>query len=60
MRGFVVPKDRSTSVNYLKNKNISIRRPTYIPFGVDRAVLQIHWKDKDGNFVKVDSEAHVH
>ena len=47
---------RSTSMDYLKNKNISIRRPFYIPFGIDRAILQIHWKDKDGDFVK----AHVH
>ena len=47
-------------MDYLKNKNISIRRPFYIPFGIDRAILQIHWKDKDGDFVKVDSEAYVH
>ena len=52
VRRFVVPKDRSTSMIYLKEKIRSLFG-NKIESGVN---LQIHWKDKDGDFIRVRSD----
>ena len=60
VRRFVIPKHHSKSVYYLKHKIISQFRNQLTMLGIDGAILQIHWKDKDakdGDFVKVDSDS---
>jgi hypothetical protein len=52
VRRFVVPKDRSTSMIYLKERVRSLFG-NQIESGVN---LQIHWKDKDGDFIRVRSD----
>ena len=51
-RRFVVPKDRSSSLIYLKERIRSLFG-NQIESGVN---LQIHWKDKDGDFIRVRSD----
>ena len=52
LRRFVVPKDRSTSMIHLKEKMRSLFG-NQIESGVN---LQIYWKDKDGDFIRVWSD----
>ena len=52
VRRFVVPKDRSTSMIYLEERIRSLFG-NHIESGVN---LQIHWKDKDGDFIRVRSD----
>ena len=54
VRRFVVPKDRSTSMIYLKER---IRLRSLFGNQIESGVnLQIHWKDKDGDFIRVRSD----
>ena len=54
VRRFVVPKDRSTSMIYLKER---IRLRSLFGNQIESGVnLQIYWKDKDGDFIRVWSD----
>ena len=52
MRRFVVPKDRSTSLVYLKERI----RALYVNQIKNGESLKIYWKDKDGDFIRVMSD----
>ena len=52
VRRFVVSKDRITSLVYIKEK-IRALFVNQIENGVN---LKIHWRDKDGNFIRVRSD----
>ena len=52
VRRFVVSKDRITSLVYIKEK-IRTLFVNQIENGVN---LKIHWRDKDGNFIRVRSD----
>ena len=51
-RRFVVPKDRSTSLVYLKERI----RALFVNQIKNGESLKIYWKDKDGDFIRVMSD----
>ena len=52
VRRFVVPKDRSASLVYLKERI----RALYVNQIKNGESLKIYWKDKDGDFIRVISD----
>ena len=62
VRRFNLPKYRSTSVEYLRH-TIMAQFGDQLTKIFDRletsVILKIHWKDKDGDFVKIDSDSEL-
>ena len=52
VRRFVVTKDRSTSLVYLKERI----RALYVSQIKNGESLKIYWKDKDGDFIRVTND----